>query len=133
MARQETSVGPMTAGQAAAIAGAYLSELRDIHATRANSPEVSYYPALAGLFNIVGKTLRPKVLCVMNLKDQGADNPDGGLFTAEQFSRRTEIDLKGGVLPSRGAIEAKAPSQDVTVAAAGEQVAKYPICTASSS
>lgn len=47
----------MTAGQAAAIAGAYLSELKDIHATRANSPEVSYYPALAGLFNIVGKTL----------------------------------------------------------------------------
>jgi hypothetical protein len=125
MARQETSVGPMTASQAAAIAEAYLSELRNIHATRANSPEVSYYPALASLFNTVGKALRPKVLCVMNLKDQGADNPDGGLFTSDQFSRSTEIELQGAVLPSRGAIEAKSPGQDVTAVAAGAQVAKY--------
>jgi len=125
MARQETSVGPMTAAQAATIAETYLSELRDIHATQAGSPEVSYYPALANLFNMVGRTLRPKVLCVMNLKDQGADNPDGGLFTADQFGRSTDPKLAGGLLPSRGAIEAKATKRDVKVIAASEQVAKY--------
>jgi hypothetical protein len=125
MARQETSVGPMTAAQAATIAETYLSELRDIHATQASSPEVSYYPALANLFNTVGKTLRPKVLCVMNLKDQGADNPDGGLFTADQFGRNTDTKLAGGLPPSRGAIEAKAAKRDVKAIAGSEQVAKY--------
>ncbi len=125
MARQETSVGPMTAAQAAAIAETYLSELRDIHATQAGSPEVSYYPALANLFNTIGKTLRPKVLCVMNLKDQGADNPDGGLFTADQFGRNTDLKLAGGLPPARGAIEAKAPKRDVKAITVSEQVAKY--------
>lgn len=125
MARRETSVGPMTAAQAATIAETYLSELRDIHATQASSPEVSYYPALANLFNTVGKTLRPKVLCVMNLKDQGADNPDGGLFTADQFGRNTDQKLAGGLPPSRGAIEAKAAKRDVKAIAGSEQVAKY--------
>jgi hypothetical protein len=125
MARQETSVGPMTAAQAATIVETYLSELRDIRATQAGSPEVSYYPALANLCNTVGKTLRPKVLCVMNLKDQGADNPDGGLFTADQFARRTDTKLAGGLPPARGAIEAKAARRDVKTIAAGEQVAKY--------
>ena len=125
MARQETSVGPMTASQAAAIAETYLSELRDVHATRANSPEVSYYPALATLFNTVGRTLKPKVLCVMNLKDQGADNPDGGLFTSDQFGRGAETGPKGGTLPSRGAIEAKSANRDIATIVIGEQVAKY--------
>ncbi len=125
MARQETSVGPMTAAQAVTVAETYLSELRDIHATQAGSPEVSYYPALANLFNMVGKTLRPKVLCVMNLKDQGADNPDGGLFTADQFGRSADIKLAGGLPPVRGAIEAKAAKRDVKTIAASEQVAKY--------
>jgi hypothetical protein len=115
----------MTAAQAATIAETYLSELRDIHATQASSPEVSYYPALANLFNTVGKTLRPKVLCVMNLKDQGADNPDGGLFTADQFGRNTDQKLAGGLPPSRGAIEAKAAKRDVKAIAGSEQVAKY--------
>ncbi len=125
MARQETSVGPMTAAQAVTIVETYLSELRDIHATQAGSPEVSYYPALANLFNAVGKTLRPKVFCVMNLKDQGADNPDGGLFTADQFGRSTDTKLAGGLPPARGAIEAKAAKREVKAIAASEQVAKY--------
>jgi hypothetical protein len=125
MAKRETSVGSMTPSQAAALAEAYLSELRDIRATQANLPEVSYYPALANLFNAVGKMLRPKVLCVMNLKDQGADNPDGGLFTADQFGRRTDTKLAAGLPPSRGAIEAKSPCEDVKTIAAGKQVRKY--------
>jgi hypothetical protein len=71
MAKQDAGVGPMTANQATEIAEAYLCAVRDIRSTQANSPETSYYPALANLFNTVGKTLKPKVLCVMNLKDQG--------------------------------------------------------------
>ena len=125
MARQDASVGPMTANQAIGIAEAYLSQLRDIWSTQANSPETSYYPALANLFNAVGKTLRPKVLCVMNLKDQGADNPDGGLFTADQFGRKSEAKPRPGLPPSRGAIEAKSAKKEVKAVAASGQVAKY--------
>lgn len=125
MAKQDASVGSMTARQAIGIAEAYLSHLRDIWSTQANSPETSYYPALANLFNAVGKTLRPKVLCVMNLKDQGADNPDGGLFTAEQCGRKTEAKPRPGLPPSRGAIEAKSAKKEVKGIAASEQVAKY--------
>ena len=125
MAKRDVSVGSMTVAQTVAIAEAYLSELRDIHATQANSPEVSYYPALANLFNGVAKSLRPKVLCVMNLKDQGADNPDGGLFTADQFSRGADTKRAGGLPPSRGAIEVKSTSKDIKTIAASKQVAKY--------
>ncbi len=115
----------MTANQAVGIAEAYLSQLRDIRSTQANSPETSYYPALANLFNAVGKTLKPKVLCVMNLKDQGADNPDGGLFTADQFGRKSEAKPGRGLPPSRGAIEAKSAKKEVKGVAASEQVSKY--------
>jgi len=125
MAKQDASVGPMTANQAIGIAEAYLSQLRDIRSTQANSPETSYYPALANLFNAVGKTLKPKVLCVMTLKDQGADNPDGGLFTADQFGRKSEAKPRPGLPPSRGAIEAKSAKKEVKAVATGEQVAKY--------
>jgi hypothetical protein len=125
MAKRETSVGSMTPAQATAIAEAYLSELRDTRATHANMPETSYYPVLANLFNAVGKTLKPKVRCIMNLKDQGADYPDGGLFTADQFGRRSDAELKGGLLPSRGAVEAKSPNKDVKTIATSDQVRKY--------
>ncbi len=125
MAKQDASVGPMTAHQAIGIAEAYLSQLRDIWSTQANSPETSYYPALANLFNAVGRILRPNVLCVMTLKDQGADNPDGGLFTADQFGRKSEAKPRPGLPPSRGAIEAKSAKKEVRAVAAGGQVAKY--------
>jgi hypothetical protein len=125
MAKQDASVGPMTSSQAIGIIEAYLSELRDIRSTQADSPETSYYPALANLFNAVGKTLKPKVLCVMNLKDQGADKPDGGLFTADQFGRERQALVRSGLPPSRGAIEAKSTRKQVKAIAASEQVAKY--------
>jgi len=115
----------MTASEAIGIAEAYLSQVRDIWSTQANSPETSYYPAVANLFNAVGKTLRPKVLCVMNLKDQGADNPDGGLFTADQFGGKSAAKPRPGLPPSRGAIEAKSTKKEVKVIAASGQVAKY--------
>jgi hypothetical protein len=50
----------------------YLSELKAIRATGAGVPETSYYPALSNLFNAVGKTLKPKVRCIINISNQGA-------------------------------------------------------------
>jgi hypothetical protein len=61
----------------------YLRDLSDIRSTGAAVKETSYYPPLANLLNTVGQTLKPRVRCVINLKNQGAGMPDGGLFTLE--------------------------------------------------
>ena len=96
-------------------------------ATGAASPETSYYPALQILLAAIGNTLKPKVKCVMNLKQLGNGMPDGGLFTADQLSRgRTaETVLQTGNLPARGAIEAKGATAKLDVLAASKQVKGY--------
>ena len=40
----------------------YLQELRDIRSSGAATDETSFYPALANLFNQIGKDLKPGVL-----------------------------------------------------------------------
>jgi len=99
----------------------YLAELKAIRASGAGVPETSYYPALSNLFNAIAKTLKPKVRCVMNLRNLGAGMPDGGLFTADQFAG----DLKKGQVPSRGAIEAKGASKELPAIALSQQVRDY--------
>jgi hypothetical protein len=87
------------AGGSGRILEEYLSELKAIRASGAGVAETSYHPALSNLFNVVGKSLKPKVRCVMNLKNLGAGLPDGGLFTADQFQRQADGELpqnKGG-------------------------------------
>ena len=104
----------------------YLSAVGDIHATGAASPETSYYPALANLLNAVGDALKPKVRCVMNLKNLGNGMPDGGLFTADQLARRTvDAVVQAGQLPARGAIEVKGAKAMLDVLATSDQVAGY--------
>ena len=110
------------AGGAGRILEEYLSELKAIRDTGAGVPETSYYPALSNLFNAVGKTLKPKVRCVINLSNRGAGLPDGGLFTADQFQRQADGEPKAGQLPARGAIEAKGTKPDAKAIAASEQV-----------
>ena len=102
----------------------YLRELRDIRATGASVPETSYYGPLANLLNETGKSLKPKVRCVINLANRGAGIPDGGLFTPDQIKRDDPNPIKGQA-PSRGVIEVKSTSDDVAAIAAGEQVARY--------
>jgi hypothetical protein len=103
----------------------YLAELKAVRSTGAGVPETSYYPALGSLFSAVGKTLKPKVRCVMGLKNLGAGMPDGGLFTADQFQRQADGAPKAGQLPARGAIEAKGTKPDVKTIAGSEQVRGY--------
>lgn len=43
----------------------YLRSLRDIRSTGSAVAETSYYPALAGLLDSIGATLKPKVRCVL--------------------------------------------------------------------
>jgi hypothetical protein len=102
----------------------YLEQLREIHATRAGVKETTYYTALANLLDEVGKTLKPRVRCILQLQNRGAGNPDGGLFTADQFPKGSP-DPAGSGLPSRGVIEIKSTSEDAWVVADGPQVTKY--------
>jgi hypothetical protein len=51
----------------------YLQELSQIRSSGAVVKETSYYDPLAALLNEIGRTLKPKVKCIINLQNQGAD------------------------------------------------------------
>jgi hypothetical protein len=102
----------------------YLRELRDIRSSGANVPETSFYGPLANLLNAVGRTLKPRVRCIINPRNQGAGIPDGGFFTADQLPRNRELDLHAQ-LPARGVMEVKGTSDDAWHTAQSAQVARY--------
>ncbi len=101
----------------------YLRDLRDIRSTGSAVKETSYYPALVGLLNEIGKTLKPKVRCVLTPKNQGAGIPDIGLFVSRQRFDETEAFIN--LLPERGVLEVKGTKDDVAKIAKTDQVAKY--------
>jgi hypothetical protein len=103
----------------------YLTQLRDIRCTGAAVAETSFYPALSNLFNEIGKSLKPKVRCVMPIADRGAGLPDGGFFAANQFQKAADAKPRPGALPERGVVEAKGPAEDVRRVAQSEQVRRY--------
>ena len=102
----------------------YLRELRDIRSSGAHVPETSFYSPLANLLNDVGRTLKPRVRCIINPKNQGAGIPDGGFFTADQLPRTGEPDLHAQ-LPARGVMEVKGTSDDAWQTARSAQVTRY--------
>jgi len=102
----------------------YLEELHAVRASGAGVKETSYYPAVSGLFNAVGKTLKPAVRCIINLRNTGGGIPDGGFFTPDQRGTAGAAQAPG-LLPARGALEVKGAGEDVHKIAAGEQVDKY--------
>jgi len=65
----------------------YLATCSFTHGTGAGTDETAYYPALKSLLDSAGGGLKPRVQCVMGLKNQGAGMPDGGLFTFNQFQK----------------------------------------------
>lgn len=103
----------------------YLNDLFLIHSSGGAVKETSGYPALSTLLNEIGKTLKPKVRCVINLQNQGAGLPDGGLFSSEQFQKRGKTHTLEGQLPARGCVEVKSPGEDALVVAKSEQVRRY--------
>jgi hypothetical protein len=103
----------------------YLQALHDIYISGAGVPETSGYGPLANLFNEVGKSLKPRVRCIINIANKGAGIPDGGLFTPDQFQKRAKGQLIEGQLPSRGAIEVKPTREDIDAIAESAQVRRY--------
>ncbi len=103
---------------------AFLIAVRSVQNTQGGTKETSFYPAISNLLDAIGVTLKPKVRCVMQLNNQGAGHPDGGLFTPDQFDRKTDA-VKNPLTPSRGVIEVKAPAEAVDDTVASAQVDKY--------
>lgn len=102
----------------------FLKAVHSVHQSAGGTKETSYYTALNNLLDSVGEALKPKVRCVMQLASLGAGNPDGGLFTADQFDRKTSAPTNPAA-PARGVIEVKAPNEEVDFTVASTQVAKY--------
>jgi hypothetical protein len=64
---------------------AYLTSLREIRSSGEAVDETSYYSALETFFDEIGKTLKPRVRCVLQLNNRGAGNRDGDLFTQDHL------------------------------------------------
>ncbi len=103
----------------------YFKELIEIRSSGAAVKETSYYGPLANLLNEIGKTLKPKVKCLINLQNQGAGLPDGGFFTQDQFQKYTDAAPLTGQTPARGVMEVKSTHDDAWVTADGKQVTGY--------
>ncbi|NTW97034.1 MAG: hypothetical protein HGB28_00575, partial [Oscillochloris sp.] len=103
----------------------YLRDLHDIRASGSAVKETSYYPALAALLNTIGGDLRPRVRCILTLKNRGAGIPDGGLFTADQIAKQAPSDAFPAPLPARGVLEVKGTADEVAAIAKSPQVQKY--------
>ncbi|GHO94787.1 DNA methyltransferase [Reticulibacter mediterranei] len=100
----------------------YLNRLWENHITGVK--ETSNYPALANLFNEIGKKLQ--VRCIIHPRSKGDGIPDGGFFTLNQF--KIAIPDTNRMLtqtPERGAIEVKSTREDVLTTVNSKQVAKY--------
>ena len=62
---------------------AYFTDLRLMRGSGAATDERSHYVSLTNRLNAVGGARRPKVFCVQDLANQGADHPGFGLYTAK--------------------------------------------------
>ena len=113
---------PNSNSKLAAAVEEYLDNLRKIKASGAGTAETSYYPPLNNLLNAVGGPLKPKVSCISQLAQQGADHPDFGLFAANQVSKGQP---KQGQLPEGGVVEVKPTTDDAWLTADSAQVSKY--------
>ena len=104
------------------IVATYFSDLRDKRGLGAGTPERSYYPAVAALLDALGQQLKPKVLCLSDMSNTGAGQPDFGLYVASQVQRG---EPKKGQAPERGVIEMKPVGSDAWLTADTKQVSKY--------
>ena len=102
----------------------YFDDIRKIKTSGGGTAETSYYPPLANLLNAVGTAMKPKVFCISQLAQQGADHPDFGLYTAKQVSKG-QLKKGQGALPDCGVVEVKPASEDAWLTADGAQVSKY--------
>ena len=103
---------------------AYFERMAEIRSTGGATSETSYYSALENLLNELGKSLKPRVICNGQLRDQGAGHPDFGLYSSKQC-RKGAPKPGQGEIPERGVIEVKPLGDNSWRTAKGKQAAKY--------
>jgi hypothetical protein len=100
----------------------YFSRMAEIRGTGGATKETSYYSALENLLNDFGKGLKPHVICNGQLRNDGAGNPDFGLYTKNQVQGG---EPRKGQLPERGVVEVKGLSEQTWQTADSAQATKY--------
>ena len=103
----------------------YLAKLAENRASGQATDETSYYPAIEGLLSEIGNGMKPRVRPVLQLKNRGADHPDGGLFTQDQLKKNAMPDDFAVQPPNRGAVEVKSLAEETGKTVQSEQVKKY--------
>ncbi len=104
----------------------YLRDLRAIRNTGSATSETSFYPPLSNLLNAAGDSLKPKVLFSTQLRDDGAGQPDGGLFPQSRSqARRAPGTPPTPQLPERGAVEIKPATVSLDELARSSQTRRY--------
>ena len=89
------------------------------------APRLLTTTPLETLLDEIGKTLSPRVRCVMALKNQGAGFPDSGLFTADQLGRAADDVALLDRIPASGVIDAEGTGAITLEEADSEQVCRY--------
>jgi hypothetical protein len=120
--RFDSSNQPMPKSPAEEAIRAYLARMAEIRGTGGATKETSYYSALENLLNRFGNDLSPKVICNGQLRNDGAGNPDFGLYTRNQLQ---DGEPKKGQLPERGVIEVKGLSDNTWQTSQSKQATKY--------
>jgi N-6 DNA Methylase len=100
----------------------YLVRMGEIRGTGGATKETSYYSALENLLNQFGHHLRPPVICNGQLRNEGAGNPDFGIYTKNQIQGGEPLK---GQMPERGVIEVKGLAEKTWQTAKGPQATKY--------
>src|SRR5881394_920693 len=100
----------------------YLTRMAEIRGTGGATSETSFYSALENLLNRFGNDLSPKVICNGQLRNEGAGNPDFGLYTRNQIQGGVP---RTGQLPERGVIEVKGLGDSTWQTAKSKQATKY--------
>lgn len=106
----------------AAAVEAYFEDLRPLRASGGATDERSSYVPLANLLNAVGRSLKPKVFCIIELADQGSGHPDMGLYAAKQVQKGKP---RQGQVPERGVVEVKSAKAALGRTEVREQVTRY--------
>jgi hypothetical protein len=100
----------------------YLVRMGEIRGTGGATKETSYYSAIENLLNQFGRHLKPKVICNGQLRNEGAGNPDFGIYTKSQIQGG---EPRKGQMPERGVIEVKGLADQTWQTAKSPQATKY--------
>src|SRR5262245_54492874 len=115
----------MESNWASQVVERYLRDLYAIHTAGAGMSPAAYYPPLADLLNEIGRTLQPHVRCLLHFKSIGANLPDGGLFTADQFASPAGYNSLPRTPPARGVILVKQPGDALDEVPGAPPLARY--------